>query len=78
MSARIVGTCSNCGGHVVLPALWLGVTPPVPTCWSCGATAAQPHLPVIPMNPIKPALQTGACSFCGQPAGSGACQRNHP
>ena len=46
-----VGTCSECGGRVVVPDNWLSVEPPIPTCKRCGATAKQPHGPVIPMNP---------------------------
>lgn len=45
-----VGTCSLCGGRVSVPSPWMGTIPPVPTCDSCGATAAS-HGPVIPMVP---------------------------
>lgn len=47
---QVVGTCGNCGGAVVLPKVWMSVIPPVATCESCGATAAQ-NGPVLPMNP---------------------------
>ena len=50
---HIVGTCSRCGGYVVVPALWLGVVPPTPTCSSCGAVAAPTGLPVIDTIPAK-------------------------
>lgn len=46
-----IGTCSRCGGRVSVPTIWHGVVPPIPTCESCGATKAQPHGPVVPMDP---------------------------
>lgn len=49
-----VGTCSNCGGRVILPEIWMGVIPPVPTCRSCGATHKQPYGPVIEMERPDP------------------------
>lgn len=51
---RTIGTCSNCGGRVTLPEIWMGVIPPVPTCQSCGATQKQPHGPVIEMERPDP------------------------
>lgn len=45
-----VGTCSLCGGRVSVPRRWAGVTPPIPTCESCGATPRHPHGPVIEMR----------------------------
>lgn len=42
-----VGTCSLCGGPVVLPSMMLH---PVPCCARCGAQAKNPHGPVIPME----------------------------
>lgn len=48
-----IGRCSLCGGEVTVPHLWLGVIPPAPTCSSCGAVAAPPELPVIPMEPSR-------------------------
>lgn len=50
---RTIGTCSECGGAVMVPEVWLGVYPPIPTCRNCGAKAKQPHGPVIPMEPNK-------------------------
>ena len=47
-----VGTCSICGGRVTVPSVWHGVIPPIPTCESCGAMAAQ-HGPIIQMQPPK-------------------------
>ncbi len=49
MNKRI-GSCSICGGDVVMPNIWHGTVPPVPRCRGCGATAAKPG-PVIPMEP---------------------------
>ena len=54
MSERILGTCSICGGAVTVPATWLGIHPPSPSCISCGATPVQPYGPVIPMRPRQP------------------------
>ena len=48
-----VGTCSICGGAVMVPDVWHGMTPPVPTCSSCGAIPREPHGPEIPMQPRK-------------------------
>ena len=48
-TAVAIGTCSLCGGRVVVPKVWHGVTPPVPTCESCGATKRPEYGPVIDM-----------------------------
>ncbi len=53
---RTIGTCSNCGGRVVVPTVWMSVVPPVPHCEKCGSSAAQPHGGVIEMEPKKPEL----------------------
>lgn len=45
-----IGTCSECGGPVVLPSMSVD---PVPYCRRCGATKRQPYGPVIPMEPRK-------------------------
>ncbi len=50
MSYKIIGRCSECGGNVVVPAIWYGVNPPTPYCESCHATMVN-NLPVIPMKP---------------------------
>lgn len=42
-----IGTCSECGGPVIVPSMMVN---PVPHCQRCGATAAKPHGPVIPMT----------------------------
>lgn len=55
-NSQVVGTCSLCGGDVVLPVVFWSVAPPPPTCTRCGAQAAAPALPVIPMTPV-PARQ---------------------
>lgn len=54
-----IGTCSQCGGVVSIPTVWYGVTRPVPSCESCGATAAGwPNLPMIPTIPVpKPRVR---------------------
>lgn len=51
MSMRVLGTCSLCGGAVGVPENWMGEFPPVPRCYSCGATKEQPFGPVIKMDP---------------------------
>ncbi len=51
--SNVLGTCSVCGGRVVLPASWMSVLPPVPTCEKCGATM-KGHGPVIEMEPRLP------------------------
>lgn len=62
MNEQVIGTCSECGGAVTVPALWLGIYPPVPTCRKCGAVAKQSYGPVILMRPpqrtIRPAGRT--------------------
>ncbi len=45
---KTIGTCSECGGAVVLPEFYHSVVPPKPTCANCGAVAAE-HGPVIQM-----------------------------
>lgn len=50
---KTVGTCSRCGGRVVVCEPWFSVRPQVPHCESCGATMAKPHGPTIPMNPPR-------------------------
>lgn len=46
----IVGRCSNCGGSVTVPDIWLGTYPPTPTCDQCGATKKSDK-PVVDMDP---------------------------
>ena len=51
---KVVGTCSLCGGPVVVPRIWWGVGPfPPPRCQNCGAVAKEDHGPVIPMEPRR-------------------------
>ena len=50
---RLVGTCSICGGEVVLPVVYWIVVQPVPACKRCGAKTNQPKAPVIDMEPSK-------------------------
>ena len=56
MNGSTVGTCSRCGGPVMVPAVWLGVVPPVPTCARCGSTAKQPYGKTIEMEPNNAAM----------------------
>ncbi len=48
---RVVGTCGECGGAVVVPNVWMGVQVPTPTCERCGATAKPNYGRRLPMNP---------------------------
>lgn len=43
-----IGTCSLCGGPVVVPCMMVN---PTPHCRRCGAIPVTPHGPVIPMQP---------------------------
>lgn len=45
-----IGTCSICGGSVIRPFTWWGITPPPAICEGCGATKADSG-PVINMKP---------------------------
>lgn len=49
-----IGTCSLCGGPVVMPAMMVN---PVPCCQHCGAHPKHPHGPVIEMEPRKKTLE---------------------
>jgi hypothetical protein len=44
----VIGSCSICGGNVVVPKVWYGMQTPMPTCSKCGAIE---QLPVIKMAP---------------------------
>ena len=55
----MVGQCSLCGGAVVAPTVWGGITPPPISCSKCGATSSgyfgirpvrAPALPTLPMD----------------------------
>jgi len=46
---RTAGTCSICGGRVVIPDAWMGMVPPVPTCSRCGARKENPWGPEVKM-----------------------------
>jgi hypothetical protein len=54
---KTVGTCSNCGGNVVVPTFYYSTHTPIPTCEKCGYTAKASG-PVIPMEkpPSPPRL----------------------
>ena len=53
MNKITVGTCSQCGGRVATPKVWMGIKPPRPTCEDCGAVAKSDYGPTIPMEPSK-------------------------
>ncbi len=57
-----VGSCSICGGTVYRPTGWLGLTPALATCSSCGAREAS-RLPVIPMVPCRPTVVPNTSPF---------------
>lgn len=51
MSDVTIGTCSECGGPVMVPGAWASVgPPPVPKCRQCGAVKASAYGPVIHMT----------------------------
>jgi hypothetical protein len=50
----VIGSCSICGGPVLVHKNWFCTIPDVPTCGHCGATKADTHGPVIPMVPTLP------------------------
>ena len=47
---RVIGTCSECGGPVTVPQIWMGVHPPTPQCLSCHAIPENPFGPEIKMK----------------------------
>lgn len=51
-SCSVIGTCSICGGPVMVPSVWMGIYPPIPECAHCGATSAN-YGPTIPMTPSR-------------------------
>lgn len=57
MIVTVVGTCGICGGDVTVPSVWHSIIPAKPTCVQCGATAADPSKPVLPMNPPNKPFQ---------------------
>ena len=49
--AKIIGTCSKCGGPVTVAAFWCEDFPPIPECMSCGRKKTiEPYGPVIDMG----------------------------
>lgn len=60
-----IGTCSICGGAVVVPQAWCGINPPTPRCSGCGATPVQSHGPIIPMKTEKPKSKSWQVAKCG-------------
>ena len=49
-----IGTCSICGGPVMIPDVWYSTIPPIPTCGRCGARKRDPYGPVVEMSPAVP------------------------
>jgi len=47
----VLGTCSNCGGPVVIPNQYLSISQPKPRCLKCGASASNNFGPIIQMGP---------------------------
>jgi hypothetical protein len=45
----IVGSCSKCGGNVIVHELWMATTPEIPQCERCYSKKKQ-TLPVIQME----------------------------
>lgn len=56
----IIGTCSLCGGPVVIPTIYGSINPPVPTCKQCGAFKKERYGPVIEMEKPKDIQQGGS------------------
>lgn len=46
----VIGACSLCGGDVTVAEMWASITPDIPRCQQCGATAKKPEAKVIPME----------------------------
>lgn len=68
---KVIGTCSICGGPVVVPQIWHSVLRPVPTCKQCGATMRE-YGPIIDMTP-------GGKTFTGTGTGDlGGMSLTHP
>lgn len=49
---KVLGSCSICGGNVVIPLVWMGIYPPTPYCNSCGAVREE-EKKIIKMKPVK-------------------------
>lgn len=69
---RTIGTCSICGGPVIVPDIWLGIVPPDPECGSCGAVKRESHGPVIDMQPVPPPTTRILVSHTGTSTAGGA------
>jgi len=54
----IIGTCSLCGGPVVIPDTWYGVCRPIPSCERCGAIPKTTFGSVIEMTPVNVTVST--------------------
>ncbi len=55
----VVGTCSLCGGAVVLQKDWYASVPQTPKCNACWAIPESSHGPVIHMKPAPRADGSG-------------------
>lgn len=62
MNKRIVGKCSQCGGIVSVPTVYLSVVPPVPQCERCHAVQdVTDGLPIIKTIPFKADWRRESC-----------------
>ena len=50
MNNRTIGTCSICGGPVVVATITWSTVPPSPHCARCHAVPVAAYGPVIPMR----------------------------
>lgn len=50
-----IGTCSNCGGPVIVSD---DAVHPVPHCASCGAIPKTPYVPPLPVIPMEVPVPT--------------------
>lgn len=47
---RVIGTCSICGGAVVMPTYYWSTVPPMPQCIRCGGVPRERYGRVIQME----------------------------
>lgn len=68
-----IGTCSECGGAVVVPMYSVN---PTPHCEHCGAIPMAPHGPVIPMRRPGSVLSERGTAYGGWRTGDNAVPRS--